>query len=133
MPVSNYDPDKKVALAVAAESLYLVNLMVLPGLGFLLIVLLYWKSYKTASALSLNHLQQVLFASVWAGVLVIVMLGLILLLGGVDGPYTWVIAIIYFTMAHSSFIILGMYGLVKAMAGECCSYPLVGRPIPEDC
>lgn len=133
MPVSNYDPEQKTGIAVAAESLYLLNLLLIPGLGFLLLVLLYWLSHKKVSALALNHLQQTVSASLWAGVLVVAMFGLILLLGGVDGPYTWVIAIVYFTMAHSTFILLGMVGLVKALAGQCWSYPVVGKPVPEDC
>ena len=63
--------------------------------------------------------------------LVIVIFSLILFLGGIDGPYTWMIAIIYFTIAHSSFIILGMIGLIKALEGLCWSYPLVGKTIPD--
>lgn len=137
MPVlneqSDYKPNQSVVVAVAAESLYLVNLLLVPGLAFIILLLLYWIKRKQVSALNLNHLQQTVSASIWGGLLIIVIFALILLLGGVDGPYTWMIAILYFTIVHSSFIIMGMIGLVKALAGQCWRYPLVGRPLPESC
>lgn len=133
MPVSNYEADEKVTIAVTAESLYLVNLLLLPGLGFLLLLLLYWKKHTSVSGLNLNHLQQTVSASIWGGILIIIVNALIIFLGGYDGGYTWMIAVIYFTLVHSTFILLGMIGLVKALAGQCWSYPLVGRPIPENC
>ena len=115
MPASEqqtaYEPAQSVTLAVTAEILYLVNLLIIPGLGFVLLLWLYLRKHKQASALSLNHLQQTVSASLWGGMLIVVIFGLILFLGGIDGPYTWMIAIIYFTIAHSSFIILGMIGL----------------------
>ena len=88
---------------------------------------------KQTDALTRNHLQQTLTASIWAGILLIVANGLILLLGGYDGPYTWMVVIVYFTMVHSTLIILGVIGLVKAMAGQCWSYPVIGRPVSRDC
>lgn len=130
---SDYKPSRPVTIAVAAETLYLVNLLLLPGLGFILLLLLYKSQYKQASPFTLNHLQQTVSASIWGGFLIIVVCVLILFLGGINGPYIWMIAIIYFTIAHSSFIILGMIGLIKALAGQCWSYPLVGRPVPENC
>ncbi|MBL7000822.1 MAG: hypothetical protein ISR73_13235 [Gammaproteobacteria bacterium] len=133
MPVSNYNPTQKTGLAIAAESLYLVNLLLLPGLAFALLLLLYLRERNRVSPFTLSHLQQTISASIWAGILLFLMSLLIVLLGGVDGPYTWVIVIVYFTMAHSTFILLGMVGLIKALAGQCWKFPLIGRPLPEDC
>lgn len=133
MPVSNYEASESGTVAVAAESLYLINLLLLPGLGFVLLLILYWKKHSQVSALNLNHLQQTVSASIWGGILIIVVNALIILLGGYNGGYTWMIAVIYFTLVHSTFILLGMVGLVKALAGQCWSYPLVGRPVPDNC
>ena len=132
-PASDYLPPQPVGTAVMAETLYLVNLMLLPGMGFLMLLWLFWKKHQGASALALNHLQQTIYASIWGGMLIIVILALILILGGIDGPYTWMIALIYFTIVHSSFIIMGMIGLIKALAGQCWRYPLVGKALPEGC
>jgi uncharacterized Tic20 family protein len=135
MPVSeiqqDYEPNEPVVLAVASESLYLVNLLLLPGVGFILLLLLYWKAFKNASTLSRNHLQQTVFTSLWGGSLIVFVFGLILVLGGIDGPYTWMIAILYFTLIHSFFILCGMIGLIKALAGQHWTYPLVGRLAPK--
>ena len=59
--------------------------------------------------------------------------GLILLLGGYTGAHTWVLVILYFTVCHSTLVLLGVVGLSKAMAGQCWRYPLVGRPLPAGC
>ncbi|MGB5638911.1 MAG: hypothetical protein WBM63_07310, partial [Sedimenticolaceae bacterium] len=70
---------------------------------------------------------------VWAGVLLVIANGLILILGGYDGPNVWAVVITYFTMCHSMFIFFGAYGLAKAMAGQCWRFPLVGRALPAGC
>jgi uncharacterized Tic20 family protein len=121
------------ATAVAAESLYLANLLILPGLGFVLLVLLWWRKRDRAPPLAAAHLSQTVAASLWAGVLLVVANGLILFFGGYDGPNVWVVVITYFTFAHSLLVVLGALGLAKAMAGQCWRYPLVGRPLPAGC
>ncbi|MDR9437128.1 MAG: hypothetical protein RI563_09605, partial [Thiohalophilus sp.] len=68
-----------------------------------------------------------LFASLWAGVLLILANIAILLLGGYDAAYTWVVLVLYFTVVHTTLVILGTIGLAKAMAGKPFEYPLVGK------
>lgn len=121
------------ALAVAAESLYLVNLLLLPGLGFVVLLVLWWRSREHAPPLAAAHLSQTLSASLWAGVLLVIANGLILFFGGYDGPNVWVVVITYFTFAHSLLVVLGALGLARAMAGQCWRFPLVGRPLPDGC
>ncbi len=121
---AEFPPD--TPLAIAAEVLYLVNLLLLPGLAFVVLLLLYRKHKDTAPALSRNHLRQTLAGSLWAGVLLIAVNGLILALGGYDAPSTWVILILYFTTCHASLVIVGVLGLSKAMAGQRYRYPLLG-------
>jgi uncharacterized Tic20 family protein len=38
------------------------------------------------------------------------------------------VVILYFTFIHSSLILMGVVGLVKALNGQHFSYPLIGRP-----
>jgi uncharacterized membrane protein len=113
-------------LAIIAESLYLMNLMLIPVLGFLILTVLYFKYEKCSSALAGCHLRQTFSATIWAGMLLILVNGVILMAGGYQAPYTGVIVVLYFTICHSTLIFLGMYGLVKAMAGERFHYPLIG-------
>ena len=119
--------------AVAAESLYLVNLLLAPGLGFVLLLWLWWRRRVDAPPLAEAHLAQTLSASLWAGVLLVLANALILLLGGYRGPNLWTIVITYFTVCHSALVVFGALGLAKAMAGQCWRYPLVGRPLPRGC
>ena len=121
------------ALAVTAESLYLLNLLLLPGLGFVLLLLLYLTRFKQSPVLAKAHLSQTLMASLWGGFLLLVINALILLLGGYSGVYTWVIVILYFTVVHASFVLLGALGLARALSGQCWRYPVVGPQLPEGC
>jgi hypothetical protein len=118
---------------VLAEGLYLANLLVLPGLAFVVLALLYLRRDRTARPLFAAHLEQTFAASLWAGALLVLVNLLILALGGYRGPYTWTVVIVYFTVCHSSLVLLGMFGLAKAMAGQCFRYPLIGRTLPPEC
>lgn len=126
-PSDNDDDVPGQSLAVVAESLYLVNLLLLPGLAFVALLVIYWKRIAHAPALARCHLEQTLFASLWAGVLLILANIAIVLLGGYDAAYTWVVLVLYFTTAHTTLVILGTIGLAKAMAGKPFEYPLVGK------
>jgi uncharacterized Tic20 family protein len=130
MPVSA-DSEQEIpgqSLAVWAEVLYLSNLLIAPGLAFLLLLWLYFKRSAGTPALAVCHLRQTISASLWAGVLLVIANAAIILLGGYAAPKTWMIAIIYFTTCHSTLVLLGVLGLAKAMAGQKYEYPLVGRP-----
>ncbi|TVO58256.1 hypothetical protein [Denitromonas halophila] len=116
------------ALAVAAEALYLVNLMIVPGVGFIGIVWLWFTKRKNATALARCHLDQVFFASLWAGFLLIIANAAIIFLGGYQSANTWVVAILYFTTCHTTLIFFGAIGLARALAGKPYRFPLVGRP-----
>jgi hypothetical protein len=119
-----------LGLAVAAESLYLANLLLLPGLAFLVLAGLHLRAGVDTPRLAAAHLAQTFAASLWAGGLLVAVNGLILLLGGYRGAHTWVLVILYFTVCHSTLVLLGVVGLAKAMAGQCWRYPLVGLPLP---
>ncbi len=118
--------DKGRQLAVLAESLYLINLLVLPGIAFLWLLWLYSRQHATASPLALCHLRQAIAASIWAGVLLGPITVLTVVVGGYDNIAAWTAAILYFTVCHSSLVLLGILGLSKAIAGQAWRYPLLG-------
>lgn len=120
-------------LAIVAESLYLANLLLIPGLGFIGLAVLFLRIDRNTPPLAVAHLNQTFFASLWAGVLLVVVNLGILLLGGYRGPNVWMAVIIYFTLCHSTLILVGMLGLAKAMAGKCYRFPLIGRALPVEC
>jgi uncharacterized Tic20 family protein len=136
MPHSDADTSTEVSqpgygVAVTAEVLYLTNLLLVPGLAFLVLAWLYLRDRHSAPPLARCHLAQTLSASIWAGIMLVVANALIILLGGYDSPNTWMIVIIYFTTVHASLVLLGTMGLARAMAGQHFHYPLVGRPCVE--
>jgi uncharacterized Tic20 family protein len=118
-------------LAIWAETLYLVNLLLAPGVAFLALLWLYNGRKADTPPLALCHLRQAIRASIWAGGLLVIANALILLLGGYTAPKTWMIVIIYFTTCHSTLVLLGVLGLAKALAGQQYVYPLVGRPCSD--
>jgi len=114
------------SLAIAAEMLYLVNLMLAPGLAFLVLAWLWLKRRHDAPPLARGHLDQTFFVSLWGGVLIVVANTALFMVFGWDWEWTWVIVVLYFTAVHSTLILLGMVGLAKAMAGKPYVYPLIG-------
>ncbi len=120
------DPAAGRNLAVTAEGLFLANLLLLPGLAFLALLWLHFRHAGDAPPLARCHLRQTVSASLWGGLLLVVVNLTIVLMGGYTAAYTWVVVILYFTMVHSSFILLGVLGLARAMAGRAYRYPLVG-------
>ena len=57
--------------------------------------------------------------------------GLIIFLGGYNSPSTWIVVILYFTTVHAALVLLGTFGLARAMAGKHFHFPFVGRPCLE--
>ncbi len=116
-------------LAVKAELLYLANLMLAPGLAFLLLAWLWAKHRKTASVLARQHLDQTFVVSLCGGGLIVVACALIVVLGGLNWPWTWVIVVLYFTTVHTTLIVLGVMGLTRAMNDKPWQFPLLGRAV----
>lgn len=119
-------PVEGQSLAVLAESLYLANLLVAPGLAFAWLWWLWMKHHDTAPALARQHLRQAARVSLVGGVLIVGLSGLLLLLGGLHAAWTWVAMLTYFVCIHGALVLAGMMALAKAMAGKTWRYPLIG-------
>ena len=116
-------------LAVLAEALFLINLLLLPGLAFAGLFALWLKNRDSAPPLARQHLRQTTFVSLIGGFLIVTLSGLIIALGGLDWAWTWVVLVLYFTCIHSTLVLFGMYGLIKAMSGQIWRFPLIGPPL----
>ncbi|MBS4097663.1 MAG: hypothetical protein KGZ83_12600 [Sulfuricella sp.] len=132
MPLSADSPNDDdeipgLTLAIWAESLYLSNLLLAPGVCFAALLWLYYRR-PDAPALGRCHLKQAISASVWAGILLGVITAILLTLNDLHSEATWLVVIIYLTCFHSTLVLLGIFGLSKALAGQSYVYPLIGRP-----
>ena len=112
--------------AIAAESLYLANLLIAPGLAFVALLWLHRHTRTLAMPLACQHLRQTLIASLWAGALLAGLSTGILLIGGLASMWSWVALILYFTTIHATLVLLGMFGLARAMNGQPFRFPLIG-------
>lgn len=119
-------------LAIVAESLYLGNLLVAPGFCFAALVWLWFRGGPNTPPLARNHLRQTIAGSLWAGVLLVGLSGVIFLIGGFASMWSWLAVILYFTFFHSTLVLCGMIGLAHALAGRHFVYPLIGpRDTPD--
>ncbi|WP_290690372.1 hypothetical protein [Aquabacterium sp.] len=130
---SNHDPnalpphaDGGQRLAVIAQALYLCNLLVAPGLAFLALLWLWFKHKDSAPPLARQHLAQATFVSVMGGILIVCITVGLIAMGGLHWPWTWVVVITYFVCIHGVLVLMGMFALAKAMAGQPWRYPLIG-------
>ena len=120
-------------LAIAAEAFYIVNMVLAPGLGFLMLAALYpYCKKKRPPKIAMNHLRQAISATIWAGIALTIFLVLIWLTGGYPSPYFWPLVGIYFFFIHIPMSVIGVVGFGKALAGENFRYPLIGMPLLQD-
>ncbi|OJZ16996.1 MAG: hypothetical protein BGP21_08645 [Thiobacillus sp. 65-29] len=117
---------RRISPAVLAEVLYLVNLLLAPGLAFLALLVLFRRHRASADALTRIHVRQSFAASVVAGMLLVVVPGLIALTGDLSRPGIWTLLLLYFVSCHAGLVMLGVLALARALAGKPCAYPLPG-------
>jgi Na+(H+)/acetate symporter ActP len=129
MPHSENDD---YTLAIVAECLYLMNLLILPGVAFVLLGLLYLKYRHHTSAVVRCHLQQTFVASLWAGVMIVIISMIIVAIGGFDHAATWVVGILYFITIHAALVMLGALGLTRAINNNHFHYFLIGPKCHHD-
>lgn len=112
--------------AVQAEALYLINLLLVPGLAFVLLLLLFRRHRDSVEPLTRCHVRQAFAASLMAGLLLAGVPALIALTGDLDRPGTWMALLLYFVCCHAALVLFGVLGLARALAGKPYTYPLLG-------
>lgn len=117
---------RRISRAVLAEALYLVNLLLAPGLAFLALLVLFRRHRDSADALTRVHTRQAFAASLVAGTLLVVVPGLIALTGDLSQPAVWTMLLLYFVCCHAGLVMLGVLALARALAGQAYVYPLLG-------
>ncbi|MCB1645554.1 MAG: hypothetical protein KDI36_08880 [Pseudomonadales bacterium] len=116
-------------IAIVAETLYLLNLMILPGLAFILLTILFFKYRRSESVVIFSHLRQTMGLSVIGGFSVIATFSFVALFGNTsaDTAMKWMWFVLGFTVIHSSLILTGVYGLVKALNDQPFVFGFLNR------
>jgi threonine/homoserine/homoserine lactone efflux protein len=98
----------------------LLNLTVLPGIGFIWLLMIYQKTKQqsTPDAIDSYHARLGIKINLIAAAALFLVSALMILLGGFNSPWTWVYVISYFTMVHTIFIVFAIWALVRAWSGE---------------
>ena len=107
--------------------LFLTNITLLPVISFVVLVSLYKKTMTDNNFLLKQHYHQSILANIVAGILLLIVSGLVLTIGRFDSIYTWMWLIIYFTCIHSVLILFGVFALIKANNNQLYIYPIFGK------
>lgn len=123
--IDQKETQKETNVAMLAEGLFLANLLLIPVIPFLVLIYLFRKYADKPDSVAYNHLRQTLIASVLAGIFIVIIVGIFYFFSNTSAAVTWTIIITYLTCVHSLFVMLGIYGLAKAMAGQKVKFPLI--------
>ena len=102
-------------LAVACQSVFLANLLFLPGLSFVLLIWLFFK-FKHRYGILRIHLYRAMQLSVVVGLVVFIPLIYVLLSD--DIQFQLMVMLVYFIIVHTSFVMIGMLNLARAMVNK---------------
>ncbi|MBB5018152.1 hypothetical protein HNQ59_001437 [Chitinivorax tropicus] len=116
--------DKQIAARAALWNL--LNITLLPGLAFALLVMLARLHWQHGTPWVRGHVRGAVATSIWSGVLLVAVSALLVWGIGWDQPATWVALILYFTCCHSALILFSLYAWSRAAAGKAMRYPWPG-------
>lgn len=102
-------------LAIIFQSLYLANLLLLPGISFMVLLWYLFKQKTNIINWYTIHLYRAIQLSLCAGVMLIVLPATYII---IDGEYTvsLMVMLVYFVTLHTLFVLLGMLNIARAMA-----------------
>ncbi len=94
----------------------ILNLTLLPVVGFIVLLLIYKKTQP--NTIDRYHVTLGIKINIIAAAVLFVVSALMILLGGFNSPWTWVYVISYFTLVHTAFIIIALWALVRSWSGD---------------
>ncbi len=126
--------DSGRTIAVTAEMLFLLNLFLffLPVVILAILGVLYFRQRNNKSRLARNHLIQAFVAAGITTVLFLLTNLLIVLNGGYQSVALLIASEVYLVAVVMPFSIVGIFGLLKAMAQQEYRYPLIGKYLIQE-
>lgn len=113
-------------LAVLSEGLYLLNLL-LQLIPLMVLAWLYVRHRNSEIALLGNHVRQTFFAALIASTIFLCAGVLVFTFGDNRTMSALIVFEIYYLVCVPLMLIPGLFGLLRAMAGQEYRYPLIGR------
>lgn len=118
-------PRQLVNDGTVAELLYLLNLLLLPGVTLLLMG--WWRGRldRPRSDCDRIHIEQSWSAAI-KGLLLLLCCLLPLLFSGIDSGYGWMVVLMLLITLHTTLVMTGIIALAFAMSDRPFHYPLIG-------
>lgn len=120
-------PTESSQFAIVCQSFYLANLLLLPGVFFLVLVY-FFLSYRSQSrkgshssisrkvkGIGKIHLIRCIQLSLLAGVVLVIIPAIVILFSN-QQEASIMVALFYFVTLHAAFVLIGMFNLSRAMA-----------------
>ncbi len=114
-------------IPVVLQGLYLINLLALPIIAAVPIIYLCKMHWHSDDLVTRCHTRQVIATTIWFAVVVIGGALLFWLVGN-HGPELWTMLLMYLIVFHTTFVMIGMVGLAKAITGKPYQPYLIGVP-----
>lgn len=108
--------DLQLKRAENAALLSLLNLTVLPLIGFIGLLYVYGKTKP--NTIDRYYAVVGIKTSLLAGIALLLVTLLVIQVGGFESPLTWVYVTSYFVIVHASFILFATWTLTRSWAGE---------------
>lgn len=108
--------ERQIQQASNAALASLINLTILPGIGFIALIFIYLKTQP--GTIGRYHAVLGFKINIIAAITLFAVSALMILFGGFNSPWTWVYVISYFTLVHTLFIVLAIWALVRAWSGD---------------
>lgn len=108
--------DLQLKRASNAALASLLNLTILPVIGFVILLIIYRKTQPN----TIDRYYAVLSIkmNVFAAIALLLVTALMILLGGFDSLWTWVYVFSYFMFVHAMFILFATWTLTRSWTGE---------------
>jgi len=112
------DNEKKLQIKTASNAALasILNLTLLPVLGFIVLLVIYNKTKP--DKIDRYHVVLGIKINLIAAAALFFVSALMIFLGGFDSAWTWVYVISYFTIVHTMFIVLAVWALVRSWSGD---------------
>ena len=124
--MSKQEPSTFKTTAIISEGVFLLNLL-LPVIPYIGLLFLYLRHRSSSSKFLWAHTVQPVVAASISTLLFLAGNLFVILSSGYKSIQALIIFEIYYIAVVPPFLVLGLFGLIKAMSDDIYIYPVIGR------